>query len=75
MAESNERGEYELVRRERVCKFCNGTFKGIHGLRIHLTYEKRKARSLVEVRQIDEEIARVKRIHRGILARYVQGLI
>ena len=67
MSRTEQSGEYELTRKEELCKFCNKKFRGIHGLRIHLQFEKKNASSLKEVYQIQEEIARVKRRYRAIL--------
>ena len=47
---------------ELVCKHCKRRFEDLHGLRIHLGIARKKAGSFEEIRKIDEEIARVKKL-------------
>ena len=52
---------------ELVCKHCERRFEDLHGLRTHLGIARKKAGSFEEIRKIDEEIARVKKLWREIL--------
>jgi hypothetical protein len=67
MVQSKDMGDYELVRMEIKCRHCNRSFKGLHGLRIHLAFARKNAGSFQEIRQIDDEIVRVKSRYREIL--------
>ena len=47
---------------ELVCKHCKKRFEDLHGLQTHLGIVRKNAESFEEIRKIDEERARVKKL-------------
>jgi hypothetical protein len=47
---------------ELVCKHCKKRFEDLHGLQTHLGIVRKKAESFEEIRKIDEERARVRKL-------------
>ena len=47
---------------ELVCKHCKKRFEDLHGLQTHLGIVRKKAESFEEIKKIDEERARVRKL-------------